>query len=292
MGCWGIHCGISQIPIYYQDKCYLLILQKSSYGEFFPAFVPIEGEYDDYGSLEKDSVVRGAHTELIEEHFGCSFDVFLENLTDFAQVEERLNNTTVDHHAEITRNYIEFCNLQYMWIAKDVYELLSNYYFTHSWDGINEHGETVEYENPIAEKIAVNPDEQQDSERLSRPYLAYYPYLGNDDFYGLRIYSKAIDYHKELNLPTYKFERLIADEIPNFKLLWHKLFIEGDKFYPQGRPNCAEYINKHSNFYSQLYNLSMGFRPIWFDRQPQHASQTIYDAIVTEFLKINKNLIE
>lgn len=76
MGCWNETCGITQMPIYSGDPVVLVLLTKvdrhtENHGGFCysndvwtPKYLPVFGEYDDYGSLEN-----------IEENWNTQFIV-------------------------------------------------------------------------------------------------------------------------------------------------------------------------------------------------------------------------
>jgi len=100
MGCFGVGCGVSKLPINCGEKAGIVLISKSkysmldaydsscnlvsnngSYGSFFALALPIFGYYDDYGRLEdyiedeNFQVVK----KMIEEH-SYSFDEFMEGL--------------------------------------------------------------------------------------------------------------------------------------------------------------------------------------------------------------------
>lgn len=80
MGCWNGTCAISNLPIIAGEKIKMLFLDapygfkelnKSAYcypnGIFHVGAFPIDGEYDDYGSIE--NVVEDVNYKLIESYF-------------------------------------------------------------------------------------------------------------------------------------------------------------------------------------------------------------------------------
>ena len=62
MGCWNATCGLTQLPILHGEKVLLYILKPTDHREqgrcypdelFKPYFLPIKGQYNDYGGIEK-----------------------------------------------------------------------------------------------------------------------------------------------------------------------------------------------------------------------------------------------
>lgn len=78
MGCWNETDAITQLPILHRDKVRVFILTKSpSYGRYagggqcqsngtwFPRGLPIQGEYNDYGGLEEDSIIHDLGSKIL-----------------------------------------------------------------------------------------------------------------------------------------------------------------------------------------------------------------------------------
>lgn len=94
MGCFNVSCMLSKLTIHEGDKCYLfplipmnketLIGATSQFlynNDLFNLFcLPIEGIYNDYGSIE--DIVKTKNTEMIENYLGISIENFVACLTD------------------------------------------------------------------------------------------------------------------------------------------------------------------------------------------------------------------
>lgn len=101
MGSFNVSGGMSHISIGSGDSIVFIPLACRQYGSkegvmtinpstmlvsndgaeqfFSPRFLPIRGEYDDYGSVEE--VVRDANVEYIEEYFGITIEQFFDHIT-------------------------------------------------------------------------------------------------------------------------------------------------------------------------------------------------------------------
>lgn len=83
---------ISGLPITAGDPTVLVFMKKSPYSDealggvvystdwFIPAFLPIFGDYDDYGKIE--NVVKNSATEFIEKFFDSDIDTIIEIIDD------------------------------------------------------------------------------------------------------------------------------------------------------------------------------------------------------------------
>ncbi len=80
MGCWNGTCALSNLSIHAGEKAYLILLVRTSNEtrhmgggfcytrlDYSPIFVPLLGEYDDYGAIE--NIVEGPHTEALLKYF-------------------------------------------------------------------------------------------------------------------------------------------------------------------------------------------------------------------------------
>jgi hypothetical protein len=94
MGCFNKIGFISGLPIHAGDATVLVFMKKSKYSDsklggvtystdwFEPAFLPIFGDYDDYGRIE--NVVNNPATKFIEKFFGDKIDSIIEIIDDSA----------------------------------------------------------------------------------------------------------------------------------------------------------------------------------------------------------------
>lgn len=92
MGCWNATCGITNLPILYNEEVYTHILvssvtKRSSANTrhyhndvCIPLSFPIIGKYDDYGSIS--NIQYNITTELMSRYFGCEFDELLSRIQD------------------------------------------------------------------------------------------------------------------------------------------------------------------------------------------------------------------
>lgn len=127
MGSWSVNCGISNIAITSGNKCVILPLKENRGHEtraWQPATLPIFGEYNDYGGLEK--IETDDNTELIEKHFGVSIDEFIVFLVDgkftygreeAIEVSAKIENINQERIKEIK-------NWRFMWIDRQVYDFM------------------------------------------------------------------------------------------------------------------------------------------------------------------------
>lgn len=93
MGCFNVSCGISKITIKEGERAFLLPLERNcmtnefSTSQFLypndiynPFCFPIEGIYNDYGSLEK--IKHNENTKILEKFLDISIEDFVGLLTD------------------------------------------------------------------------------------------------------------------------------------------------------------------------------------------------------------------
>lgn len=127
MGDFNVGCGISHISIGSGDTCVLIPLAKTQHsddidegayyvsndgpiGRYYPLTLPIFGEYNSYGCIEK--IEKNVNTEAIEKYYGCSID-------DFAQ------HMCSSHHSPITNNPKVPEKPYGMFIKREIYDLLA-----------------------------------------------------------------------------------------------------------------------------------------------------------------------
>lgn len=116
MGCWNGTCMISNLSISFGEKIKLVLLNRNQmsykhHGVYScsgytystdilcPVFLPISGEYDDYGSIE--NIVKDWNTELIEDfiqkNYSCGLDKLLKSIRS-SQEKEKI--TYIDYNEE------------------------------------------------------------------------------------------------------------------------------------------------------------------------------------------------
>jgi hypothetical protein len=124
MGSWSVYCGISNITIHEGDEALLVPLEKAkeNYNDFDQwklATLPIFGSYNDYGEIE--DIKKDFNTTLIENEYQCSIEEFCHCL-----IRSEIDGK--DGQGNLTNEQAErICSLSYMWIKKDVWDLMTNY---------------------------------------------------------------------------------------------------------------------------------------------------------------------
>lgn len=117
MGCWNGTCGVSQLPIHCGDKVKLILLKKSVYiedsvkgggfcysnGLFEPYYLPISGEYNDYGTIENIVDQEDKHFNNLSKIIDP--DVIFENFEKLIE--------------DISRG--EYADLSFVLIHEDLY---------------------------------------------------------------------------------------------------------------------------------------------------------------------------
>lgn len=126
MGSWSVSCGISNIAITAGNKCVLVPLRKNNqdygYFEYIPAMLPIFGEYNDYGGIEK--IEKNINTELIEKVTGVTIEEFCEFLVDGRHTYNRSEVKDIElkiQHIEVMKN------LRFMWMDRQVYDFMTTH---------------------------------------------------------------------------------------------------------------------------------------------------------------------
>lgn len=85
MGCFDVVCGLTNVPIHYQEKCHLVVLRKDASwdtivwlnggGESRLGIDTVfHGTYDDYGSVEKTQRLNKQQQHLLETFFNHMSD--------------------------------------------------------------------------------------------------------------------------------------------------------------------------------------------------------------------------
>lgn len=98
MGSSSVSCGMSKLPIVCNEDILFIALKQNFdhkgnpngsntdciiFGErefYKPYFLPIEGKYNTYGSLEK--IVKNENTDLLEKHYNKSIEQILSTITN------------------------------------------------------------------------------------------------------------------------------------------------------------------------------------------------------------------
>lgn len=130
MGSWSVYCSISQIAITAGDDCVLLPIWKAKYQNYhyftwYPATLPIFGEYDDYGGIE--NIIKDENTALIEEHFGMTIEEFCRLFTDGIIGRGGEEKDELQAIRDKSPNFKEMENWSFMWIKREVYNYLSTF---------------------------------------------------------------------------------------------------------------------------------------------------------------------
>ena len=138
MGCWNGTCMISNLPILSGEKVKLVFLTKNfekpeilnssgfcySHDLLTPAFLPISGEYDDYGGIE--NITKDFNYKIIEEFFKRIFPSKIKNCDDEC---ENWDLETIIHYIE--RGVCKFLDKNDTWkdfdfswvfIREDIYQ--------------------------------------------------------------------------------------------------------------------------------------------------------------------------
>lgn len=174
MGCWTETCGISNLPISYGEKTMMILLDISSNGNlnhhcFINADVislPIEGTYNDYGSLE--NIKRTQVVLDLEKKYGRNIDKLIDIITGHGYGH--------DENAILAYKHIK-----YMFVHKKIYDELTKLWTTEEdSNSIYDHGDLTE---PVLKELGfkfIRKDLK--CERYNRLYQS-------PDFKGLYIWS-------------------------------------------------------------------------------------------------------
>ena len=127
MGCFNVSCALSGLTIHAGNPCYFIPLIPDQYSKgrlpndvlivsneganaiFIPAFLPIKGEYNDYGRLENPE--KNSNTELIEKTLNTTIEAFIDEPSEFKVSVEQfvLGNSVEEHHYEIVEVPLAGC---------------------------------------------------------------------------------------------------------------------------------------------------------------------------------------
>jgi hypothetical protein len=134
MGCFNKIGMVSSLPIEAGDECVLILMSKSNFGKdisgsvyshdfFVPTFLPLFGDYNDYGSIE--NVKETSVTKYILEFFGESdIDTLLSKIDDNAVGRGGSEKITVSKNEEV------FTSLTFGLEHKSVFDKLSSEYYS------------------------------------------------------------------------------------------------------------------------------------------------------------------
>lgn len=137
MGCWNGTCMISRLPIYEGDDIKLVITMKMwdlsgssfCYSDevYKPAFLPLEGKYNDYGMIE--DIKEDFNLKLIMEYLKYKYPIINDNedysIYDFLECIER------DNIKDGNGNDI---NISFVMIHKYIYDSIVNDYVGEFWN--------------------------------------------------------------------------------------------------------------------------------------------------------------
>ena len=206
MGCWNGTCMISNLPIIHGEKIKLVFLQKGynkqsiigesgyvySTGIMCPAFLPITGEYDDYGSVE--NFEEDWNYEKIESTLRTKFGniIYVDGiekadwkLIDLINGIERTGEYTEQPQYYNPNNGTKLnCDLSFVMIRQDVWDLC------------------VEIQG--GREVYSNPDYSNNENQ---------PYQINGEKYGKRVFNTFIEsIRKEFDNPFDEFKYLMTIE--------------------------------------------------------------------------------
>lgn len=128
MGSWSVSCGISNIAITSGNECCIvpLIESRGEYGGYIPTTLPIFGRYNDYGGMK--DIVEDENTKLIENYLGITISEFVEFLVDGKFTFDRREVKPITAKLEANGKLDEVGKWRFMWIDKQVYEVMSKNY--------------------------------------------------------------------------------------------------------------------------------------------------------------------
>lgn len=128
MGSWSVSCGISNIAITSGNECCIvpLVESHSDYGGYVPRTLPIFGRYNDYGGME--DIVEDENTKLIENYLGITIAELVEFLVDGKFTYNRSEVKPIAKKLEANDKLEEVSKWRFMWIDKQVYEVMSKNY--------------------------------------------------------------------------------------------------------------------------------------------------------------------
>ncbi len=125
MGSWSVSCGVSNLAITAGQKVVLLPLKLVNdwdIDKYYPATLPLFGEYDDYGGIEE--LQKDENTALIEKHFGISIDQFAEFLLNGKYTYDRDEAKAIAENFEAAEIGDDVKNWRFMWIDRQVYDFM------------------------------------------------------------------------------------------------------------------------------------------------------------------------
>lgn len=145
MGCWCETCGITQLPINAGDKVRLFVIAMEKHYAFSdggeggggtcysndrwsPIGPPIQGEYDDYGSI--DPIIMDDSAKMIEDTLQASW-IPPESKGEWEKIPEKFElsdylNFIERDRAKIKGRYEEQ-HLGLMFVLEDVYQAMINF---------------------------------------------------------------------------------------------------------------------------------------------------------------------
>lgn len=160
MGCWNGTCMISNLPIISGEKIKLVILKPHlgkkeitssgfcySTGLMSPAFLPIEGEYDDYGTIE--DIVEDWNTEFVLKNFTSVYDALevdkeVVNEYTLYDICRGIERGSLKGKKKNSEEFIDI-NLAFVMIRKDIWDALCINHKGQFWNDRKEETDKCEY---------------------------------------------------------------------------------------------------------------------------------------------------
>ena len=174
MGCWNATCGLSQMPIKYNDEVKMVLLISGHYHKdistgsgfchpdnmFKPLFFPVNGTYNDYGGIdttENKQEVIDVICKYLSPNEVLDFDKLLEQVSNdkFPEVSFTLIHKEVyDKFIKLTENEKRFS--------------VKNNLRKHSEEAVDASIEYIEYFENYLRQLGIEPAERMDTTFLHK----------------------------------------------------------------------------------------------------------------------------
>lgn len=115
MGCFGLNCKISGMPILEDQQVVLLFIRPDKIGTYLPVSLPIFGEYDDYGNIK--NIVPSKAVEILENFMGITVYEMVKFI-----ISSGYSKLPFDADNDAKRQYLS--KWDYMIVDRDVYDVL------------------------------------------------------------------------------------------------------------------------------------------------------------------------
>jgi hypothetical protein len=255
MGSWSVSCGISNIVITAGKECVILPLKKSlrnEYSQYLPATLPIFGKYNDYGGM--DCIIEDDNTKLIESKFGVTIQEFVDFLVDGKFTYDR-NEAKAIKEKLTTDEPHEY---RFMWIDKNVYDVVKNFYSNYSYDSKH-----LKWRNSKSEG---------DKMRLLG-------YIVDYNFNGISIPENILSLYSGEQLDKIK-DLLKSNDPDNIS-----------NYYVENVNEFGDRLCDLINIRHNMYAMSSGFMPHKLYMTPQCGERKQHQILLEEFARINKSYI-